>query len=73
MIVIVAQRLYERFGVQRLLPSILYLESSEGGEDRIVNGAEAETQPWLASIAEKQRGGYFIHCGGALINRRYVL
>ena len=47
------------------------LESS--GEDRIVNGAEAETQPWLASIATKQRGVYFIHCGGALINRRYVL
>ena len=54
-------------------PNCYPLESSGGEEDRIVNGAEAETQPWLASIAEKQRGGYFIHCGGALINRRYVL
>ena len=54
-------------------PNCYPLESSGGGEDRIVNGAEAETQPWLASIAEKQRSGYFIHCGGALINRRYVL
>ena len=54
-------------------PNCYPLESSGGGEDRIVNGAEAETQPWLASIAKKQHGAYFIHCGGALINRRYVL
>ena len=57
-------------------PNCYPLESSGGGEDRIVNGAEAEVQPWLASLAFRKQNPhphYFIHCGGALINRRYVL
>ena len=54
-------------------PNCYPLESSGGGEDRIVNGAEAEVQPWLASLAYRKQGVFFIHCGGALINRRYVL
>ena len=54
-------------------PNCYPLESSRGGEDRIVNGAEAEVQPWLASLAYRKQGAFFIHCGGALINRRYVL
>ena len=47
---------------------------SKEGEDRIVNGADAGTQPWLASLAQEFPNGHLlIQCGGSLINRRFVL
>merc|ERR1719334_1537625 len=46
----------------------------EYGEDYIVNGFKADSQPWFASLAiEEDHGQLIPQCGGALINRRYVL
>ena len=42
-------------------------------EDRIVNGFEADSRPWFASLATVMNGELYPFCGGALINRRYVL
>ena len=39
-------------------------------EDRIVNGYSADARPWMATFAYN---GKSVFCGGALINRRYVL
>ena len=45
-----------------------------GEEDKIVNGYEVDAQPWLASFVRRDReGNLSIACGGALINRRYVM
>ena len=46
-------------------------EALGSDDDRIVNGYNVDTQPWLASLLHKQYNA--ITCGGALINRRYVL
>ena len=54
------------------LPKIRAKRSTvDNDEDRIVNGYEVDTQPWLASLFHLQY--QMIFCGGALINRRYVL
>ena len=45
-----------------------------GEEDKIVNGYEVDAQPWLASFVRRDiKGNLSIACGGALINRRYVM
>ena len=45
-----------------------------GEEDKIVNGYETDAQPWLASFVRRDiKGNLSIACGGALINRRYVM
>jgi len=45
----------------------------EYGEDYIVNGFEADSQPWFASLALVKHGQLRPLCGGALISPRYVL
>merc|ERR1719334_2436311 len=41
----------------------------EYGEDYIVNGFKADSQPWFASLAiEEDHGQIIPQCGGALIN-----
>ena len=51
------------------------IPKGERNEDRIVNGAEAETQPWLASLIEldEEARTWTPTCGGSLINKRFVL
>ena len=48
-------------------------ETVGSDDDRIVNGYNVDTQPWLASLLHIQYKYNAITCGGALINRRYVL
>ena len=47
-------------------------ETEEEQEDRIVNGIETKTQPWMATLATSD-GKAKIKCGGALINKRYIM
>ena len=47
-------------------------ETREQQEDRIVNGIETKTQPWMATLATSD-GKAKIKCGGALINKRYIM
>ena len=48
--------------------------AAEDSEDKIVNGYETDAQPWLASFVRRDsEGALSIACGGALINRRYVM
>ena len=47
-------------------------ETGEQQEDRIVNGIETKTQPWMATLATSD-GKAKIKCGGALINKRYIM
>ena len=48
-------------------------EEAEGkeDEDRIVNGYEADNRPWMASFGSAETK--YIACGGAIINRRFIL
>ena len=50
------------------------MTGEDSGEDKIVNGYETDAQPWLASFVRRDsEGALSIACGGALINRRYVM
>ena len=50
------------------------MATEASGEDKIVNGYETDAQPWLASFVRRDsEGDLSIACGGALINRRYVM
>ena len=42
-------------------------------EDRIVNGYRADSRPWMASFVDIISETKEVVCGGALINRRYIL
>jgi len=42
-------------------------------EDRIVNGYRADTRPWFAGFGYRGRQEITTYCGGALINRRFIL
>ena len=61
----------KRAGRGRRKRSTSVNETVGSDDDRIVNGYNVDTQPWLASLLHKQYNA--ITCGGALINKRYVL
>ena len=39
-------------------------------QDRIVNGYDANVRPWMASFVKDNK---HVFCGGAVINRRYIM